>query len=74
MFPVGCLVSPKGRSTRSARPEALGFGRATVRPRGWVDADVEDLATAERAHIVRVLESCNWAIQGHGQAAERLGL
>jgi transcriptional regulator with GAF, ATPase, and Fis domain len=39
-----------------------------------VDADVEDLATAERAHIVRVLESCNWAIQGHGQAAERLGL
>jgi hypothetical protein len=54
--------------------EALGVGPAALRPRGRADVDVEDLAAAERAHIVRVLESCDWAIQGHGRAAERLGL
>jgi formate hydrogenlyase transcriptional activator len=54
--------------------ETLGVGPAALRPRVRADVDVEDLAAAERAHIVRVLESCDWAIQGHGRAAERLGL
>jgi transcriptional regulator of acetoin/glycerol metabolism len=54
--------------------ETLGVGPAALRPRARADVDVEDLAAAERAHIVRVLESCDWAIQGHGQGAERLGL
>jgi formate hydrogenlyase transcriptional activator len=53
---------------------ALSGGPGALRPRGRADVDVEDLAVAERAHIVRILESCDWAIQGRGQAAERLGL
>jgi len=32
------------------------------------------LAEAERAHIVRVLEECDWRIRGKEGAAERLGL
>jgi formate hydrogenlyase transcriptional activator len=54
--------------------EALGVGPAAIRSRGRADVEVEDLAVAERVHIVRILESCDWAIQGRGQAAERLGL
>ncbi len=41
-------------------------GRATPRE--------ESLAEAERAHIMRVLESCDWKVKGTGNAADRLGL
>jgi transcriptional regulator with GAF, ATPase, and Fis domain len=32
------------------------------------------LAYVDRAHIIGVLEQCNWTVKGPGQAAERLGL
>jgi transcriptional regulator with GAF, ATPase, and Fis domain len=32
------------------------------------------LEDVERAHIVRMLDECGWVLEGHGQAAERLGL
>jgi len=34
----------------------------------------ENLEEVERAHIVKVLEECNWKIRGNDGAAERLGL
>ena len=34
----------------------------------------ESLQDVERAHVVRVLNSCGWTIEGRGQAADRLGL
>jgi len=34
----------------------------------------DDIADAERAHIIRVLEACGWKVKGSGHAAERLGL
>ena len=34
----------------------------------------ENLEEVERAHIVKVLEECNWKIRGKEGAAERLGL
>lgn len=34
----------------------------------------EDVATVERDHIIKVLETCSWKIKGNGNAAERLGL
>ena len=34
----------------------------------------ESLQDIERAHIVQVLDRCQWTIEGRGQAAERLGL
>ncbi len=34
----------------------------------------ESLAEAERAHVLKVLEACNWKVKGKGNAAERLGL
>ena len=34
----------------------------------------QDLEEIERAHILAVLEACQWRIKGAGQAAERLGL
>jgi transcriptional regulator with GAF, ATPase, and Fis domain len=34
----------------------------------------DSLRHVERAHILRVLERCNWTIEGRGQAAERLDL
>ena len=34
----------------------------------------ENLEEVERAHIVKVLEECNWKIRGNNGAAERLGL
>jgi transcriptional regulator with GAF, ATPase, and Fis domain len=34
----------------------------------------ESLQDVERAHIVQVLERCQWTIEGRGQAAARLGL
>ena len=34
----------------------------------------QPLEEIERAHILAVLEACQWRIKGVGQAAERLGL
>ena len=34
----------------------------------------ESLEEFERAHIIKVLEECNWKIRGEDGAAERLGL
>src|SRR5262249_62146312 len=34
----------------------------------------QQLEEIERAHILAVLEACQWRIKGAGQAAERLGL
>ena len=54
--------------------DALGVGGAVRGAKERVAGGVEELAGAERAHILGVLERCGWAIQGSGQAAERLGL
>jgi len=35
---------------------------------------LERLNDVQRAHIRRVLEACDWKIDGKGHAAERLGL
>ena len=53
--------------------EALSIGRPVRGARGQAGGG-EELAAAERAHIVAVLDRCDWAIQGRGKAAERLGL
>jgi transcriptional regulator with GAF, ATPase, and Fis domain len=34
----------------------------------------QQMADAERAHILRVLRDCGWKVKGSGNAAERLGL
>jgi transcriptional regulator of acetoin/glycerol metabolism len=41
---------------------------------GSFQACPSSLADVDRAHIIRVLEQCNWTVKGRGQAAERLGL
>ena len=38
------------------------------------EPEIRTLGQVEREHIVRVLESCDWKVQGRGNAAERLGL
>ena len=35
---------------------------------------VSKVTHAERAHILAVLESCNWRVKGRGNAAEQLAL
>jgi formate hydrogenlyase transcriptional activator len=42
---------------------------ASVSP--WQATQLEAI---ERAHILAVLEACQWRIKGKGQAADRLGL
>jgi transcriptional regulator with GAF, ATPase, and Fis domain len=37
-------------------------------------APAHSLEGVERAHILAVLEACQWRIKGDGQAAARLGL
>ncbi|MGO9061885.1 MAG: sigma-54 interaction domain-containing protein [Candidatus Binataceae bacterium] len=57
--------------TALALDEPLGNG---IPVSGRATSGEDSLAQAERAHIVRVLESCNWKVKGKGNAAERLGL
>jgi transcriptional regulator of acetoin/glycerol metabolism len=38
------------------------------------DSMLATLEQIDRAHIIGVLEDCNWTIKGAGKAAERLGL
>src|SRR5262245_11896976 len=48
---------------------------ATARAEGPTDGTVsQTLAQAERTHILRVCEACDWRIKGPGAAAKRLGL
>jgi len=47
----------------------VGRGR-----QGRTGGGAEDLAAAERTHIIAILDRCGWAIQGRGKAADRLGL
>ena len=53
--------------------EALGPA-AREREAGERRRPTESLQDIERAHIVQVLDGCRWTIEGHGQAADRLGL
>jgi formate hydrogenlyase transcriptional activator len=43
-------------------------------PSGSFRTTSASLEDVDRAHIVSVLEECNWTIKGPGQAAERLAL
>jgi transcriptional regulator with GAF, ATPase, and Fis domain len=52
--------------------EAMGSGAATVLVRP--SAAGEGLRETERRHIAKVLQECNWQVEGPGQAAERLQL
>lgn len=45
--------------------------RLELAPPATSDQSLEDV---ERAHILAVLEACQWRIKGEGQAADRLGL
>jgi formate hydrogenlyase transcriptional activator len=40
----------------------------------WRPPDFKNLFEVERAHIVQVLDTCNWVIEGNRGAALRLGL
>ena len=64
------LILSPGPSLRLS--EAFTSARPTPAPR--TERPAEDLRHTERAHIVDVLERCQWMIEGRGQAAERLGL
>jgi formate hydrogenlyase transcriptional activator len=52
--------------------EVLGVSPAG--PNAAEDETSEAMQDAERAHILRVLERCQWTVEGSGQAAERLHL
>ena len=62
------LIMTSG-STLAADPAFLQAApvRSAVGPRA-------SLAEAERAHILAVLEDCDWKVSGEGNAADRLGL
>ena len=53
--------------------DAFGLG-AEARGEAGRRSSAESLQDVERAHVVRVLNSCGWKIEGRGQAADRLGL
>ena len=52
-------------------PMSANTRRASPRDRGDKREKLEEV---ERAHIVSVLETCNWRVRGKDGAAERLGL
>jgi transcriptional regulator with PAS, ATPase and Fis domain len=56
--PLGNLVTTAAHGEAGARGES----------------NDESLSEAERSHVVKVLEACNWKVKGRGNAAERLGL
>ncbi len=69
------LVNPPSRSG----PRTTVSGRVVIRPpaSGAVTPSREkdqSLAEIDRAHIIAVLEECDWKIKGSGNAADRLGL
>jgi transcriptional regulator with GAF, ATPase, and Fis domain len=50
------------------------LGVSPLGPNAAGDETSEAMHDAERAHILRVLERCQWTVEGPGQAAERLHL
>jgi transcriptional regulator with GAF, ATPase, and Fis domain len=54
--------------------DLLGHYRATGVSGRTGQQQGENLEDAQRVHIVRVLEECDWKVRGKGGAAERLGL
>ncbi|MBI5441522.1 MAG: sigma 54-interacting transcriptional regulator [Deltaproteobacteria bacterium] len=50
------------------------FGAAAPHPGEPTEQPPQSMEEMERAHILRVLESCGWMIKGKGNAADRLGL
>ena len=52
--------------------EALGLKAAADNERASTPS--EAFRDVERAHLVQVLERCQWTVEGPGQAADRLGL
>jgi DNA-binding NtrC family response regulator len=52
-------------------PWGQSVTRASSRTRGRKNEKLEEV---ERAHIVSMLEACDWKVRGNGGAAERLGL
>jgi PAS domain S-box-containing protein len=66
------ILSPGARLELGADfPWGQSAARASTRTRGRKSAKLEEV---ERAHIVSVLEECDWKVRGKGGAAERLGL
>ena len=51
-----------------------GYQRSTQDSSPNLNPQSESLEDVERAHIVKVLEECNWKVRGEDGAAERLGL
>jgi transcriptional regulator of acetoin/glycerol metabolism len=52
----------------------LAFDPVALGLRANAPAPASTLEAVERAHIVAVLEACDWKVSGAGNAAERLGL
>jgi DNA-binding NtrC family response regulator len=52
----------------------MGHHRSTGVSERPVQQQGDNLEDAQRGHIVRVLEECDWKVRGKGGAAERLGL
>ena len=68
------ILSP---GTTLVLSESLAAVRRHARPHGRAprpEPSAASLAAIDRAHIVSVLDECDWKIKGEGNAAERLGL
>jgi PAS domain S-box-containing protein len=59
------LILSEGSTLRLAAPFDAGVATQTESSR---------LDDVERAHILRVLEECNWKVAGKGNTADRLGM
>jgi len=66
---LGMLGSGTVAAARDRRRDPARRPAATNAP-----VEMRTLEAVEREHIVRVLERCNWKVQGRGNAAECLGL
>ena len=66
------IISPGTKLELSADfPQGQSTPRAPTQNQGRRS---ENLQAVERAHIISVLEACDWKVRGQGGAAERLGL
>ena len=63
----------EGTSVDVDERAAGGFAKASALVAVALPA-ADALVDAERTHILRVLESCYWTIEGPGETAERLSL
>ena len=64
----------EGTSVDVDERAAGGFAKASAPVDRDPAGDRRVLVDAERTHILRVLESCYWTIEGPGETAERLSL